>query len=180
MAGKGRVFTFSPPGPPKQTRSLDLSTYPTIHLFDGRLANRPFLLEMPDPVTMITWDGLVEVNPEDAERLRVEKGDVVAIRAGGKTIEAPVFPYVGIKAGTIAMPIGHDHTKAFGRYVENGASGNPRHLAAGQLDEAGGVILTVPGVPGGHQQPGLQPLHRDARLQSKLPVEGAKVQLVRL
>ena len=72
---------------------------------------------MPDPVTMITWDGWVEINPETARKMHIAKGDVVAIHAGGRTIEAPAFPYAGIRPGTLAMPIGQGHAKAFSRYV---------------------------------------------------------------
>lgn len=147
--GKQRSFTFSAPGgepAAEKAKTFDLFIYPTIQFFDGRLANRPFLQEMPDPVTMITWDGWVEINPGTAKKLNIEKGNVIAIRAGTRTIEAPAFPYTGIPAGTLAMPIGHDHAWSFGRYVENGASGNPRDLVEGQIDKAGGLVLTVPGV----------------------------------
>jgi molybdopterin-containing oxidoreductase family iron-sulfur binding subunit len=146
--GKRAPFTFSGPGGAmggKKENTFDLFVYPTIQFFDGRLANRPFLQEMPDPVTMITWNGWVEINQETAKKLHIQKGDVVAIRAGGNTIEAPAFPYAGIPAGALAMPIGHDHTPAFGQYVANGASGNPRDLLTGQLDQAGGLVRTVPG-----------------------------------
>jgi molybdopterin-containing oxidoreductase family iron-sulfur binding subunit len=147
--GKGTSFAFSAPNRPgdeKKENTFDFFIYPTIQFFDGRLANRPFLQEMPDPVTMITWDGWVEINPETANKLNIQKGDMVAIRAGGKTVEAPAFPYMGIPAGALAMPIGHDHAGAFGRYVADGASGDPRDLLTGQLDRAGGLIGTVAGV----------------------------------
>ncbi len=54
---------------------------------------------MPDPMTMITWDGWVEINPETAEKMGIRKGDVVALNAGNAVIHAPAFPYAGIPAG---------------------------------------------------------------------------------
>ena len=49
----------------------------------------------------------------------IAKGDVVRIREESKTIEAPAFPYAGIRPGTLAMPLGQGHAKAFSRYVEH-------------------------------------------------------------
>ena len=69
-------FALSPlrVSPPRKTTTFDFFIYPTIQFFDGSLANRPFLQEMPDPVTMVTWDGWVEINPDAAKRLDIEKG----------------------------------------------------------------------------------------------------------
>ena len=49
-----------------RTDSLSFISYPTVQFFDGRMANRPFLQELPDPMTSITWGGWVELHPETA------------------------------------------------------------------------------------------------------------------
>ncbi|OPY66866.1 MAG: Tetrathionate reductase subunit B precursor [Syntrophorhabdaceae bacterium PtaU1.Bin034] len=125
--------------------TFDLILYPTIQFFDGRTANRPFLRETPDPVTMITWDGWVEINPATAEALAVKKGDLVAIRAGDRTIRAPAFPYFGVLPGTLALPVGLGHTDAFGRYAVSDM-GNPMQLLSGELDQAGSLIRSLSSV----------------------------------
>lgn len=123
-------------------KGLVLISYPTVQFFDGRTANRPFLQEMPDPVTMITWAGWIEINPEDARRLNVARGDLLTIRSGSAAVKASAYPYAGIAPGTVAMPIGHGHS-AFGRYSRNEA-GNPLALGPGRLDPAGGLVATLP------------------------------------
>ena len=69
--GKSLSLCLFGPGrsllPKRNREQFDFFAYPTIQFFDGRLANRPFLQEMPDPVTMITWDGWVEIDPETAQ-----------------------------------------------------------------------------------------------------------------
>ncbi len=146
--GKGGSFSFSPPATPDAERrgTFDLFTYPTIQFFDGRLANRPVLQEMPDPVTQVTWDACVEIHPETARKMGIKKGDVLELHADNRSIRAPAFPCVGIPEGALAIPIGQGHAPSFSRYARTGDSGNPTYLPAGRLDAAGGIIRTVRGV----------------------------------
>jgi soluble P-type ATPase len=133
-------------GPRQKTpASFDFFTYPTIRFFDGHPANHPFLQEMPDPVTMVTWDGWVEINPDTARTLHTEKGDILVIRAGNRSVQAPAFPYAGLPPGSLAMPIGYGHGALSGRYA-GGEAGNPNELIEGQLDPAGGLIRSFSGV----------------------------------
>ncbi len=121
-------FRLPPPeDEPPGGKVLSLISYPTVQFFDGRTANRPFLQELPDPITAITWGGWAEVNPQTAQELDVRKGDVLLVRTGLGTVRAPAYPYNGVAKGTIAMPMGHDH-EAFGRYAR-GAAGNPARLS---------------------------------------------------
>ena len=119
-------------------KGLGFIAYPTIQFFDGRMANRPFLQEMPDPVTQITWAGWVEINPETARKLNIEKGDLLTIRSEHGTVKGAAFPYFGIAPGTLAMPVGHGHS-AFGRYARSETT-NPLRVTSGRIDSAGGVI----------------------------------------
>jgi molybdopterin-containing oxidoreductase family iron-sulfur binding subunit len=147
LRGRSVRFALAPPAKAPQPRAgFNFLAYPTIQFFDGSLSNRPFLQEMPDPVTMIAWDGWVEINPETAKEMGIEKGDLLALRSEGRTVEAPAFPYFGILPGNLAMPVGHGHTRAFGRYVAAGPTGNPRDLFPGALDQAGGLLRTLSNV----------------------------------
>ncbi|MHB8111598.1 MAG: 4Fe-4S dicluster domain-containing protein, partial [Syntrophorhabdaceae bacterium] len=142
-----KKFFFSAPADSlKKPTGFTFITYPAIRFFDGHLANRPVLQETPDPVTMITWDGWVEIDPEMAETLGIRKGDIVDIHAAERTIRAPAFPYAGIPAGTLAMPIGYGHNPDFSRYAPSGEAGNPKDLSSGELDAAGGLVRVVSGV----------------------------------
>ena len=126
-------------------KSFHFVTYPTIQFFDGRSANRPFLQELPDPVTQITWGGWIEINPDTARLRGIEKGDVLKLRSPYGALEAPAFPYPGIPAGVLAMPIGQGHTSN-GRYTNN-ESGNPVQIIPPTLDSAsGGLVWSASGV----------------------------------
>ena len=145
-AGRIRLSPLPAAGhPSKNAASFGFFTYPTIRFFDGRLANRPFLQEMPDPVTMVTWDGWVEINPETAKKMAIQKGDVVVIRAGGGSVEAPASALCGHPGGTLAMPIGYGHGASFGQVCRPASAGNPNELFSGQLDPAGGLSGRSPG-----------------------------------
>ena len=110
-----RSFSFSLPQPPASDFSL--ITYPSLALYDGRGANRPWLQELPDPMTQITWENWVEIHPSDAEKLNVKRGDIVQLTSEHGVIELPVYVYHGVRPGAVAVPIGQGHTE-YGRYAK--------------------------------------------------------------
>ena len=93
--------------------------FPHAALHDGRGANKPWLQELPDPVSKITWHSWVEVHPETAERWALTSGDFVLIRsASGAGVTAPVWITPSIRPGVIALPTGQGH-RAYGRYAKD-------------------------------------------------------------
>ena len=103
-------------------------TYPHALLYDGRGANKPWLLENADPVTKITWHSWVEVSPGTARKLDLEDGDVVQLRSPHGRVEAPVYVYPGIRDDVVAIPLGFGHTE-YGAYAK-GRGVNPLDLLA--------------------------------------------------
>lgn len=101
---------------------LILLPYPSVRSFDGRSANRPWLLEIPDPMSQIAWDSWVEIHPDTAKKYGIAKDDVVTVRNfyGEMNVGVVLTPY--IHPGVVAAPIGHGHT-AYGRFAE-GNGGN--------------------------------------------------------
>ena len=69
---------------------LEVRPHPFVH--DGRYATNPWLVELPEPITKVTWDGAARLSTATATRLGVETGDVVAL-AG--LIELPVVVVPG-------------------------------------------------------------------------------------
>ena len=92
------------------------ATYPHSMLYDGRGANKPWLLENSDPVTKITWHSWVEVHPDTARRLDVRDGEILRVTSPHGSIEAPAFVYQGIHPGVVAVPLGLGHTE-YGAYA---------------------------------------------------------------
>lgn len=126
-------LNFSPSAPAERKgKSFHFVVYPTIQFFDGRSSSRPFLQELPDPLTQVTWGGWVEIDPQTAREQGIEKGDLLTLRSSHGAVKAPAFPYPGIAAGVLAMPLGQGHM-AGGRYVLT-ESENPVRLISPDLD----------------------------------------------
>ena len=107
---------------------LALYTYPHPFLYDGRGADKPWLQEIPEPVTQIVWDSWAEIHPETAQELGVTSNQVVEVRSSEGAINVPVLVSGRVARGTIAVPLGQGHT-AYGRYAKN-RGGECFHRAA--------------------------------------------------
>jgi len=143
-----------------------LHLYPSITLFDGRGANKSWLQETPDPMTTVTWQTWIEINPLAAERLGVKDNDIVLVISPAGQIEAVVYVYHGVGEDVVAMPIGQGH-EHYGRYAA-GQGSNPVQLLVPEMDsDTGGLAWAatrVMIVPTGHR-------HALARLESPEGVE---------
>jgi molybdopterin-containing oxidoreductase family iron-sulfur binding subunit len=91
---------------------------PSLRFFDGRGANKSWLCEAPDPLTLVSWQSVVQVHPETMAAKGWKQGDVIELRSLSGTLKAPVFDCPGIHPGVTAMAIGQGHT-AFGRNARN-------------------------------------------------------------
>jgi molybdopterin-containing oxidoreductase family iron-sulfur binding subunit len=89
-----------------------LVTYPSPVLGLGRGANKPWLQELPDPVTKVCWSSWVEIHPETAQRLGIERGDILDVKTATGSVRAPAYPFLGIHRDAIAIPLGQGHHAA--------------------------------------------------------------------
>ncbi len=89
--------------------SLSLVLYSSIAMREGRHSYNPFLLELPDPISKVTWDNCLSVSPERAEKMGAENGDIVSISIGEsdtKPIQLPLVIQPGQHENVIAAAIG--------------------------------------------------------------------------
>lgn len=78
-------------------------------------ADNPILQELPDPVTKITWDNYVTMNPSEMKERgygtklgQREAVNVVNVTVNGKTVEqVPVVAQPGQARGTIGLAVGY-------------------------------------------------------------------------
>ena len=56
---------------------------------DGSHAGNPWLQELPDPVSKVTWGNYAAVAPALAKRAGISDGDVVAIQGESSRLELP-------------------------------------------------------------------------------------------
>jgi len=102
-------------------------------------ANKPWLQEIPDPTTTVTWNTWVEINPETASELGIENDDVIKIISDAGEIEVSVYRYPAIRPDVIAIPFGQGHT-AYGRYAK-GRGVNPFDLLSPKVNETGDLVF---------------------------------------
>ena len=88
---------------------IELITYEKVSTGNGRYANNPWLQEMPDPVSKITWDNYLCIAPSDAKNKGWKTGDLISLN-GSITLPALVQP--GQAAGTVAAALGYGRTSA--------------------------------------------------------------------
>jgi molybdopterin-containing oxidoreductase family iron-sulfur binding subunit len=134
------------PSAPRLQGSGDftLVAFPHSYYGDGRGAALPWMQEIPDPVTKISWNSWAEISIEKAKELGVVFGDVISIGTGIGSIDVSVYPRGGVRDDVVAIPIGQGHT--VGHYASMAGDGQPgvargANVAAvlpAALDEAGG------------------------------------------
>ncbi len=90
--------------PPKS--GMMLGVLPSHSLYDGRLANLGWLMELPDPVTKATWDNVAMMGASTARKLGVKQDDVVRITTSAGSIELPVLVQPGIAADAVFTSTG--------------------------------------------------------------------------
>ncbi|MCA9248098.1 MAG: hypothetical protein KDA42_13310, partial [Planctomycetales bacterium] len=93
----------------ESTGDLTLSLYQKVGLTDSRHAHNPWLQELPDPTTKVTWDNYVCVPEAVALKHGISDGDVVRIESGdGQTrIELPALIQRGQDDRVLAIALGY-------------------------------------------------------------------------
>lgn len=104
----------------------------------GAGANKPWLQELPDPVTKVAWQTVAELHPSTAKALGVENGDHVTITTTAGKLSLPVYIYLGVRPDTVAVAAGRGHVEAAGRYAKAGS--NAFDLLPYAEDKSGAVM----------------------------------------
>ncbi len=88
----------------------------------GHQANNPWLHELPDPVTRLTWDNYLTIAAADALALGFENetnsdgsldGSYATVKVGKRVLEnVPVFIQPGQTAGTVGLAYGYGRSSA--------------------------------------------------------------------
>lgn len=107
-------------------------------LGDGRTAHLPWLQAAPDPVTTVTWQSWVEVNPGVAAERGLREGDVVGVETPHGRIDLPVYVSPAAPPDVLAIPLGWGHD-GLGRWAE-GRGVNPLTVLAPLADAATGAL----------------------------------------
>ncbi|AZA61728.1 TAT-variant-translocated molybdopterin oxidoreductase [Chryseobacterium indoltheticum] len=113
---------------------LELVLYTKTSIGDGTQANNPWLQELPDPITRMSWDNYLTISTKDAERLGIENslnarmqldGSLVNLTVNGVKIEnVPVFIQPGQADGSVGLALGYGK-KDSGTTADTGVNAYP-------------------------------------------------------
>ncbi|MBK8442545.1 MAG: TAT-variant-translocated molybdopterin oxidoreductase [Sphingobacteriales bacterium] len=100
-----------------KSSGMEIVLYEKVAMGNGKYANNPFLQEMPDPISRVTWDNYAFVPKKTAadnswvETWNKNGTDVVKFETGGKAIELPVTIQPGQLDGVVSVALGYGRTK---------------------------------------------------------------------
>ncbi|HSH76150.1 MAG TPA: molybdopterin dinucleotide binding domain-containing protein [Longimicrobiales bacterium] len=118
-----------------------LIVHPSSRFAGGEFSNSPWMQELPDPVSKITWHSWLEVNPHTAEERGLRNGDIVTVTSPHGSVEVPVWLYPGIREDAVALAMGGGHT-AMGRYAD-GSGVNALDLLPSVAEQPSGALVTL-------------------------------------
>jgi molybdopterin-containing oxidoreductase family iron-sulfur binding subunit len=98
--------------PAVDASTLELVLVPDPRVGDGCHANNAWLQELPKPLTQLTWDNAALVSPMLAARLGLANEDVVEMRIGTRSVEAPVWVTPGMPETSVSLALGHGRSRA--------------------------------------------------------------------
>ena len=160
------------------TSDLELFLYQKTGIGDGSHVNNPWLQELPDPVTKITWDNYITMAPEDMEErgFNVHLGqeqlsNVVNLTANGVTVTLPVVAQPGQTRGTAGIALGYGSTawkqmSAIGAnaYPMLSFNGNVEYFTTGASIEETGETYNLAATQTSHTVMGREGVMRETTL----------------
>ena len=122
--------------------AIEVELYQKAGIGIGTQANNPWLQELPDPMSKVTWDNYITMNPSEMKAAGYtttydqENGlNLATVTVNGVQVTLPVYPMPGQAPKTIGIALG------YGR----GANGEQIGKAAFQTKEYGGHVLNDKG-----------------------------------
>jgi MoCo/4Fe-4S cofactor protein with predicted Tat translocation signal len=81
--------------------------------YDGRFANNGWLIELPDPMTRVSWENPLLMSPTTAKKLGLDSDDVVVVSTAGNKdgIEAVVYVLAGQPDEVLSLAVGYGRDK---------------------------------------------------------------------
>jgi Fe-S-cluster-containing dehydrogenase component len=87
--------------------SIEVNFYPDASVYDGRFATNPWLQELPDPNTKLTWGNAAVVSPDLMGELGLEPEQMIEVDIGGQRVQGPVVSLPGTAPRTVALTLGY-------------------------------------------------------------------------
>jgi MoCo/4Fe-4S cofactor protein with predicted Tat translocation signal len=94
--------------------AFELAVYEKVGLGNGNQSNNPWLMELPDPISKVTWDNYITMAPADVKAMGLNEmlrqdiiGSIATLSINGVTVNVPVLPQPGQMPGTIGLALGY-------------------------------------------------------------------------
>lgn len=102
------------------SRAEELALWPwaSVLIFDGRVSNRSWLQESPDPMTSQVWGNCLEIHSKTAKALKLSSEQQLVIQAGNIKTAVSVHISDRIHPSASALQFGYGHT-ALGTNAKN-------------------------------------------------------------
>jgi len=94
----------------QSSNKLELDIYQMVSIRDGKYSNNPWLLELPDPVTKVTWDNYLAISQRNCHDMGLRDGDYVKLTVNGSSVEIPVLIQPGQAFGAVSLAVGYGRT----------------------------------------------------------------------
>ncbi len=114
-------------------------------VYDGRFANNPWLQELPDPLTKLTWDNAAIVSPRTGIEMGLASGSVARVRLAESEVVIPVFVLPGHADGCVTLPLGYGRGGAESVAHGVGTDVYPLRTSAAPYAATGATIEPVGG-----------------------------------
>jgi molybdopterin-containing oxidoreductase family iron-sulfur binding subunit len=101
----------------------ELVLYQNVAVGSGKQGGNPWLLELPDPVTKVTWGNFAMVSVSKAKELGIvldtdyeyyQDKPLIELSFNNKKVTLPVMVVPGMQADTIAVAVGYGRNEEFG------------------------------------------------------------------
>jgi molybdopterin-containing oxidoreductase family iron-sulfur binding subunit len=107
------------PAVPSKAEGIEVVFRPDPSIWDGRWANNGWLMELPKPLTKITWDNVILMSPKTAEKYGYTRTNVddrhvklFTLRRGKREITGPVWISYGHPDDSVSVHLGFGRTRA--------------------------------------------------------------------
>ena len=115
------------PPPTPRTEGIEVAVRPDPSVYDGRFANNAWLMEMPRPISKITWENAALLSPATGRALgvknRLDDVSMVTIQIGETELHLPALMLPGHADDAVTLHLGYG--RRFGGSVAGG-SRDPR------------------------------------------------------
>jgi molybdopterin-containing oxidoreductase family iron-sulfur binding subunit len=95
-------------------QGVEVFVYQKTGIGNGNQSNNPWLQELPDPISKVTWDNYILMNPSEMEKKgfntingQVQEADLIDVTIGANKLTLPVLAQPGISKGVIGIALGY-------------------------------------------------------------------------